>query len=88
MTYLLPPLLLFSHDWPARVLGATAWLAMTVAYLPMIRFYKSNRLWAMVLPLIALFYMAATLHSALRFWAGRGGEWKGRRQDLRQSERA
>ena len=88
MTYLLPPLLLFSHDWPARVLGATAWLAMTVAYLPMIRFYKSNRLWAMVLPLIALFYIAATLHSALQFWAGRGGEWKGRVQDLRQSERA
>ncbi len=88
MTYVLPVLLLFSHDWLARGLGATAWLAMAVSYLPMIRFYKLNLLWSMALPLIALYYMAATLHSALQFRAGRGGEWKGRVQDLRQSERA
>ncbi len=88
MTYLLPVLLLFSHDWLARGLGAAAWLAMAVSYLSMIRFYKLNLLWSMALPLIALYYMAATLNSALQFWAGRGGEWKGRVQDLRHSERA
>lgn len=88
MTYLLPVLLLFSHDWLARILGATAWLAMAISYFPMIRFYKLNQLWALALPLVAIYYMAATLHSAWQFWAGRGGEWKGRTQDLRQSERA
>src|SRR6266852_1737726 len=36
--------------------------------------------------LIALVYMGATLFSALKFWAGRGGEWKGRIQDTASSE--
>ncbi len=88
ITYLLPVLLLFSQDWLARGLGATAWLAMTLSYFPMVRFYKLNLLWATALPLIALFYMAATLYSALQFWAGSGGEWKGRAQDLRPGEPA
>jgi len=38
-------------------------------------------LWALGLPLTALFYMGATLQSALKYWSGRGGEWKGRVQD-------
>ena len=34
----------------------------------------------MLLPVIAAFYMAATLGSAVQFWRGRGGAWKGRFQ--------
>jgi hopene-associated glycosyltransferase HpnB len=86
MTYLLPPLLLFSHSWPARTLGAVTWLAMTVCYLPIIRFYRLNLLWASALPLITLYYMGATLHSAIQFWSGKGGKWKGRVQDVRGDE--
>jgi hopene-associated glycosyltransferase HpnB len=82
ITYLLPPLLLFSHSSLTRMLGATTWLAMTVSYFPIIRFYKLSLLWAMSLPLIALYYMGATLHSAFQFWTGRGGAWKGRVQDV------
>jgi hypothetical protein len=33
------------------------------------------------LPVAALFYAAATLHSALKYWSGEGGKWKGRVQD-------
>jgi len=33
-----------------------------------------------LLPLTALFYLAATLASAWRYWRGRGGQWKGRAQ--------
>ena len=33
-----------------------------------------------LLPAIALFYMAATIFSAVQFWRGRGGAWKGRYQ--------
>jgi hopene-associated glycosyltransferase HpnB len=84
ITYLLPLLLLFTHSWPARVLGGMAWLAMMLSYLPMVRFYTLNPLWTMALPLIALYYMGATLYSAFQFWTGRGGEWKGRAQDLRE----
>ena len=32
----------------------------------------------LALPLIALFYMAATCGSALNYWRGRGAHWKKR----------
>jgi hypothetical protein len=35
-------------------------------------------LWSLTLPLIALFYMAATFSSAVSFWRGRGARWKNR----------
>jgi len=54
---------------------------MTIAYMPTIRFYKLNPAWVLTLPLSAAFYLFATLDSALSFWSGRGGEWKGRTQD-------
>ena len=44
---------------------------MTVAYWPMVRFYRLNPAWALTLPAAALFYTAATLHSALKYWSGK-----------------
>jgi hopene-associated glycosyltransferase HpnB len=81
LTYLLPPLLLLAHGTPAKALGATAWAAMMLSYLPIVRFYGLTPLWVMALPLVAVFYMGATLHSAVKFWTGQGGQWKGRAQD-------
>jgi hypothetical protein len=82
VTYLLPPALVFlSHRaWPA-VLGAVAWALMIISYVPVLRLYRLNPLWALALPLAAVFYMGATFHSAWKYWTGRGGEWKGRVQD-------
>lgn len=80
-TYLVPVALVLSGHPLLMTLGAATWAMMTVAYLPMIRFYGLGALWAVLLPLAALFYTAATVHSALKYWAGRGGEWKGRVQD-------
>jgi hopene-associated glycosyltransferase HpnB len=80
LTFLGPPLLLAAGGWPALA-GGCAWLLMTVPYLRMLRFYRCSPLWAPLLPLIATFYMAATAHSAVRYWRGRGGLWKGRVQD-------
>jgi hypothetical protein len=54
---------------------------MFVTYTPTVRFYKLHALWALTLPISAAFYMAATVHSAINYWSGRGGEWKGRTQD-------
>ena len=82
LTYLLPVALLFSGSPALVALGAAAYLLMMVAYLPMVRFYELNVLWALTLPFSAVFYVWATLHSALKYWSGRGGEWKGRAQDL------
>jgi hopene-associated glycosyltransferase HpnB len=79
LTYLAPPLLtLFGPPGAARGLGASAWLLMSIAYLPAVRFYRRPWFWAPLLPAIALFYMAATVHSAIAWTRGRGGMWKGR----------
>jgi hopene-associated glycosyltransferase HpnB len=82
VTYLLPPLLLLSGDPVSIVLGASAWLLMSVAFAPMLRFYGLSPVWSLGLPAIALFYAAATIYSAVQYRRGRGGKWKDRVQDL------
>jgi hopene-associated glycosyltransferase HpnB len=85
ITYLLPLLLLFTGRVVPAILGMAAWVLMSFVYLPMVRLYRQSPLWCLTLPGIAVFYAAATLHSALQYWRGRGGEWKGRVQDARVS---
>jgi len=82
LTYLLPPLLLLSGQPLPMALGAAAWILMCVAYAPMLRFYGLSAVRALSLPAVALFYAAATVHSAVQFRRGRGGQWKGRAQDV------
>ncbi|HEY3903706.1 MAG TPA: glycosyltransferase [Streptosporangiaceae bacterium] len=84
--YLLPPaatviglsLLPSAQAIPVAAAGATAWLLMSVSYLPMLRLYRLSPLRAPTLPLIATLYAGMTINSALRHRHGRGGEWKGR----------
>ncbi len=76
VTYLLPPASAFAGSY----WGAAAWAAMCVAYIPVLRYYRRPVLWAPLLPLIAAFYGAATIHSAVAYWQRRGGMWKGRPQ--------
>jgi len=84
LTYLAPPLLtLAGPRGAANGLGALAWLLMTAAYLPAVRYAKLPWFWAPLLPVIALFYLGATLHSAFAHWRGRGGMWKGRAHSVR-----
>ena len=84
-TYAAPPLLLVARAPVTMGLGAAAWLLMTAAYLPMVRFYRLSPAYALTLPAVALFYAAATVHSAIQYAAGRGGRWKGRAQDVRSA---
>jgi hopene-associated glycosyltransferase HpnB len=84
-TYLLPPLLVFAgHHIAPAALGGAAWLLMVLTYWPVLRLYRLNPLWALALPVAAVFYVGATFHSAWKYWMGRGGEWKGRFQDLKE----
>jgi hopene-associated glycosyltransferase HpnB len=83
LTYVLPIALLFLEHTVPLVLGLAGWGLMTIAYLPMVRYYKLQPVWALSLPLAALFYTGATVHSALKYCLGQGGEWKGRVQDPR-----
>jgi hopene-associated glycosyltransferase HpnB len=80
LTYVAPPLLLLSSQPVAILSGAVAWAGMTIAFLPTLRAYDAPLSLAPLLPLIVLFYVAATVASAVQFWRGRGGYWKGRFQ--------
>jgi hopene-associated glycosyltransferase HpnB len=80
VTFLLPPLLAIQSDPGLRLPGIISWSMMTMSTLANLYYYRRSVLWAPVMPLIALFYLAATLDSARRYWMGLGGEWKGRMQ--------
>jgi len=80
--YLAPVLLAMSGGVRLALLGGAAWLFMAVAYSSLVRFYRLHVIWALTLPLAALFYEMATIYSAIRYWRGAGGAWKGRHQDL------
>jgi hopene-associated glycosyltransferase HpnB len=82
LVWLLPPAVaLFGHG-AARWLGLAAWVMLSASYLPTLRRYHGAFhwafLWAPFLPLVAAFYMAATLGSAVNHYRGRGVAWKGR----------
>ena len=79
LTYLAPPMTALA----GKGFGAAAWALMSLAYIPTLRFYRRSPLWAPLLPLIAAFYLGATVHSAVAYWRGRGGMWKGRAQAVR-----
>lgn len=81
LIFLAPLLLLVTGSPLLATIGGIIFLVLSATYLPMIRFYRLNPLWALTLPLSAAFYVAATIHSAFMYWSGRGGEWKGRAQD-------
>jgi hopene-associated glycosyltransferase HpnB len=80
LTYFAPVILLFAHDSTSRTLGFVAWLFMTLSFLPTVRFYRLSIVWTPLLPLTAVFYTYATWVSAMRYWIGKGGHWKGRTQ--------
>ena len=80
VTYWLPWILFFAGEDPAWLLGSTAASLMTVTFLFTVKFYNRLALWALSLPFAAGFYGYATFLSAIRFWLGRGAQWKGRSQ--------
>jgi hypothetical protein len=83
LTYVAPVVLAFYPQPVVWRLGLAAWLLMAVTYLPTVRFYGLSPLWAPFLPAAAAFYSYATWLSAVRYWLGRGGQWKGRAQAAR-----
>jgi hopene-associated glycosyltransferase HpnB len=80
VTYILPWISFCAGDDPAWFLAGTALCLMAVSFGVTVRFYNLSFFWALTLPLAAAFYACATCVSALRYWLGRGGQWKGRSQ--------
>jgi hopene-associated glycosyltransferase HpnB len=69
--------MVFAHGWRCAA-GAAGFALSAGSFLPTLARYGRSPAWALALPLIALFYMAATVGSALDHWRGRGARWKSR----------
>jgi hopene-associated glycosyltransferase HpnB len=78
LVWLIPPYYILCGMGWARLVGLATFALAALSYLPTLTRYRCNPLWALALPLIATFYMAATLGSALNHWFGRGARWKNR----------
>jgi hopene-associated glycosyltransferase HpnB len=80
VTYVLAWILFLTVNEPAVLQAGFAISLMTATYSATVRFYGLSPLWALTLPIAAVFYGYATCVSAVRYWLGRGGQWKGRAQ--------
>jgi hopene-associated glycosyltransferase HpnB len=69
--------MLFGHG-AERVLGLAAFALAASTFQPTLMRYERSWLWAFCLPLIATFYLAATVGSSLNHWFGGGARWKER----------
>jgi hypothetical protein len=78
LVWLVPPLAVLTGPWPARFLGLITWLAAAGSYLPTLRRFGLSAGWALLLPAVAGFYMAATIGSAVDHYRGVGVRWRGR----------
>jgi hopene-associated glycosyltransferase HpnB len=68
---------IFGHGW-SFCAGLAAYALAAISFLPTASRYRVSKFWALALPLIALFYLAATFSSALDHWRGTGALWKNR----------
>jgi hopene-associated glycosyltransferase HpnB len=78
LMFWVPWLGLFSVSPITRLIAIVGVIAMIVAYIPTLRFYRKSPVWAFLLPVIATLYLLMTWSSAIRSWRGQRSEWKGR----------
>ena len=82
LIYLVPPVGIlfgvFAGQWSIALPSLLAYLLMSLAYFPIVRFYRCPVWLAGCLPAIAFLYTLMTIDSARRHWQGKGGAWKGR----------
>ena len=89
LVYVAPPLFALFARGAAQAFGAVAWAMMAIALAPTLRLYGRPVIGGFALPAIAAAYVAFTFDSALQYWRGRGGYWKGRFQaPMRETGRA
>ncbi|MDQ0391968.1 glycosyltransferase [Labrys monachus] len=85
LVYVAPPAIALFGPSPARYVALATWIAMALAFVPTLRFYRVSWLWGPFLPVISACYMGFTCDSAIQHIAGRGGLWKGRVQAPRDA---
>jgi hopene-associated glycosyltransferase HpnB len=78
LTWMVPPTATLIAHGMAFWFGLIAWIMLGMSYLPTLRRFGRSPFWAPFLPLVAAFYMAATIGAAANHYRGRGVAWKGR----------
>jgi len=78
LLYILPSFMAGSSNAVIRYLSFIALGTMILTYLPTLRFYRQSWAWALCLPVTAMFFLAMTWTSAIRYWRGERTRWKGR----------
>ena len=69
---------LFTGNLLIILLSIITLFLMTLSYFPTVKFYQLPFFYSFILPIIALLYSFMTIDSAVRYWQGKGGKWKGR----------
>jgi hopene-associated glycosyltransferase HpnB len=88
LTFVVPLALVWSANRTTGWIAVAACVLMFTTYVPVLRLYRIKTLSAVTLPFAALFFMYATLCSAVSHWRGKGGDWKGRTQDVQEKSPA
>ncbi len=80
--YLAAPICLvigiITTNWLLTTMALLTWLLMACVYIPTLRLYNLSVLWAFSLSAIAFLYTLMTIDSAIKYYQGKGGSWKGR----------
>ncbi len=62
----------------ALLVSVAAWLALAVAYWPVVSFYRLPAAWTLLLPVASALFLAMTWGSAIGYWGGTRASWKSR----------
>ena len=78
LLYVAPVVFALAGKGPTRWSGVASWTLMALLFQPRLWQHRRSWLWGLALPGIAVFFLAATVGSAVSFYKGKGGAWKGR----------
>ena len=78
LMFCIPVAGVFFPSFGTWILSLLGLLFMVLGYIPTLKFYGLNWKWAFFMPLIGMLFLAMTWTSAIRYWRGKGAEWKGR----------
>ena len=81
IAYLVPPIAASGvlGGGAGAALGVLTWWGlMGIAFWPTLILYGMPKAWSLLLPVAAFLFTLMTVSSAIRYWRGRGGAWKGR----------
>ncbi len=78
IVWIIPLLMLLLGSGVTRWIGLSAFAISTASYIPTLHRFRLSPLRALLLPIIGIFYTAATIGSAVSHYRGRGVVWKQR----------